>query len=323
MTQEIHPLRLAEEPQLQSTEQAADRCLDLLFQDLEHTLEHESQLPAPGVCPAPLSLLPQDLQTSLSLVSRQPSSLAEQEVDLEDSLYRLYRPLEAQLDSVGSPQPRRRQLSSAVLPALNPPLIHERLLFGMASASWVITLLLWIGSQLQTPLGSQTNPGTQATRSVRLPQSAPVPVPRSVSPLPQQVPPPPRVTQPPAVAPPSQSPPPVVTERVYIPYYPPQPFQGSAPQSQGPRPEAVRPSTVPAPAVPTPVPTPAVTQVLQGVMALGDRSAALVAVDGVTQRVQVGDQLGARGWVLVKVAENSAVFEHQGAQRTVTVGQSF
>jgi Tfp pilus assembly protein PilP len=62
---------------------------------------------------------------------------------------------------------------------------------------------------------------------------------------------------------------------------------------------------------------------LVGLLELGDRSAALFDVSGVTQRITVGEAIGASGWILVSVANQEAVIRRNGEVRSVYVGQKF
>lgn len=75
----------------------------------------------------------------------------------------------------------------------------------------------------------------------------------------------------------------------------------------------------------TPPASPAIRQTLVGVLDLGknDRSAALVEINGVTQRFRVGESIGKGGWNLVEVSKNQATVRRNGEVRTVFVGQSF
>ena len=156
---------------------------------------------------------------------------------------------------------------------------------------------------------------------------------------------------------------PTVLERVYIPVYPPQaPSAFPAPSAAGVRPSAppplriakpsaiaparaakpstpaparaAKPSTpapsaaAPAPAVGTNLPaaSPAVTaakHTLVGLLELGEQSAALFDITGITQRINVGQAIGASGWTLVSVANQEAVIRRNGEVRSVYVGQKF
>jgi hypothetical protein len=124
---------------------------------------------------------------------------------------------------------------------------------------------------------------------------------------------------------------PGVLERVYIPVYqPPQPAnQGvtaAVPTSTAPTaPIAAAPVTDPSPAA-SPALTaalPAANTVLMGIMQLGDRSAALFELNGVAQRVYIGENIGASGWSLVSVSSQEAVVRRNGEVRSVYIGQQF
>jgi Tfp pilus assembly protein PilP len=63
--------------------------------------------------------------------------------------------------------------------------------------------------------------------------------------------------------------------------------------------------------------------VLIGILELGDRSAALFEVNGVSRRVKVGENIGSSGWTLVEVKNREAVIRRNGEVRSIIVGQSF
>jgi hypothetical protein len=114
-----------------------------------------------------------------------------------------------------------------------------------------------------------------------------------------------------------------VIERVYIPYQ-------TAQQQQ---PAAGAPALVPQPrtAAPSPVAPPAPSQdtaanpihTLVGILELGDRSAALFAINGVSQRVYIGERVGSSGWSLVSVTNEEAVIRRNGDVRSIFIGQKF
>jgi hypothetical protein len=85
--------------------------------------------------------------------------------------------------------------------------------------------------------------------------------------------------------------------------------------AQAPSRAAFKASEVPA----SPVNLPQRT--LTGVIEMGDRSAVLFELNGVTQRVYVGESIGSTGWNLVEVAKDAAVFRRNGEVRTVGIGQ--
>ena len=114
---------------------------------------------------------------------------------------------------------------------------------------------------------------------------------------------------------------PNVIERIYVPVYqPPQTAVTTAPNfGTG----AVAPSPAATAATPPPNVSPALTHVLVGVLELGDRSAALFEINGVPQRIYVGQNIAASGWTLVSVANQEAVIRRNGDVRSVFVGQQF
>lgn len=140
----------------------------------------------------------------------------------------------------------------------------------------------------------------------------------------------------------SASPPsPTVVERVYVPVYPSSQTPTVAPSSAPPQspnaassPKANRPA-VPVPNVPNvtvPIPNPstaavpnitAITHTLIGVLALGERSAALFDVNGTPQRIEIGEQVGSSGWTLVSINNQEAIVRRNGEVRSIYVGQKF
>jgi hypothetical protein len=136
---------------------------------------------------------------------------------------------------------------------------------------------------------------------------------------------------------PSPSPSPAtVLERVYVPI--PQVPQGAAPQSAVPAAppasfQVIPPAIPQSPTLPAaPGGTAAATapniaavthHVLIGVLELGDRSAALFDVDGIPQRIQIGEAIGASGWTLVSVQNQEAIVRRNGEVRSIYVGQKF
>ncbi|MEM9003984.1 MAG: hypothetical protein AAGE59_10710 [Cyanobacteria bacterium P01_F01_bin.86] len=114
-----------------------------------------------------------------------------------------------------------------------------------------------------------------------------------------------------------------VIERVYIPYQaspqvPPTPLSlprtGAVPALVPGNPQATVPSSA---AVAAP------THTLMGVLELGDRSAALFEIDGVSQRVYIGEPIANSGWSLVSVANEEAVIRRNGEVRSIYIGQQF
>lgn len=90
--------------------------------------------------------------------------------------------------------------------------------------------------------------------------------------------------------------------------------------------QAVTPSATVAQTPQTPSPTPAPAEAkhtLVGLLYLGDRSAALFDISGVTQRIQVGEPIGASGWTLVSVTKDEAIIRRNGEVRSIYAGQKF
>ncbi|MBC6474505.1 MAG: hypothetical protein GDA48_18250 [Hormoscilla sp. GM102CHS1] len=85
---------------------------------------------------------------------------------------------------------------------------------------------------------------------------------------------------------------------------------------------APKPISLPTPVAPDPPPvTSNATQTLVGILELGDQSAALFDIDGVTHRFRVGDNIGESGWTLVEISQQEVIVEHNGQLRSIYVGQ--
>jgi hypothetical protein len=131
---------------------------------------------------------------------------------------------------------------------------------------------------------------------------------------------------------------PTVVERVYVPVYPspqPSPTVATAPAAAPSLPSNLpnssnapsRPaagSDTSSPAAADSVPNiAATTHTLIGVLALGERSAALFEIDGTPQRIEIGGQIGASGWALVSINNQAAIVRKNGEVRSIYVGQKF
>jgi hypothetical protein len=94
-----------------------------------------------------------------------------------------------------------------------------------------------------------------------------------------------------------------------------------------PFPPAQTPTQLPAPRSPNP--KPAATKLaptnfsyrLVGAMELGDRSAALFELNGITQRYRLGESLGSSGWVLAEISQGQIVLRRGGEMRSVALGE--
>ena len=127
-------------------------------------------------------------------------------------------------------------------------------------------------------------------------------------------------------------------ERIYIPVPQSPQITLSNPPAIAPQPLAQTgvPQTAPPPIVATapviaPTTAPSTTpniavannHTLIGILELGDRSAALIEVNGTPQRIQIGESIGASGWTLVSVKNQEAIVRRNGEVRSIYVGQQF
>jgi hypothetical protein len=69
--------------------------------------------------------------------------------------------------------------------------------------------------------------------------------------------------------------------------------------------------------------TPNLDRVLVGVMELNESSAALFKINGVTQRIWLGDKINNTDWVLESVANQKVIVSREGKSLTLNVGESF
>jgi hypothetical protein len=69
----------------------------------------------------------------------------------------------------------------------------------------------------------------------------------------------------------------------------------------------------------SPVETPSHT--LEGLLELGDKSAALFKIEGVTRRINIGENIGSSGWTLVGVNKGEAIVRRNGEVRSMFTGQ--
>ncbi len=83
-------------------------------------------------------------------------------------------------------------------------------------------------------------------------------------------------------------------------------------------------ATAPTPDVKVAVaPTNPISHTLEGLLELGDKSAALFKINGVTRRIEIGEGVGTSGWMLVEVANGEAVIRRNGEVRSIYAGQNF
>ncbi|MEP0946368.1 MULTISPECIES: hypothetical protein [Cyanophyceae] len=117
-----------------------------------------------------------------------------------------------------------------------------------------------------------------------------------------------------------------VIERVYIPYQTAQQRPAPGAPVLVPQPGVRAPSPVSpvSPAAPSQAPVAAnPIHALVGILELGDRSAALFEISGVSQRVYIGERIGSSGWSLVSVSNEEVVIRRNGEVRSIFIGQRF
>ncbi|MEA5553076.1 hypothetical protein VB713_19205 [Anabaena cylindrica UHCC 0172] len=136
-----------------------------------------------------------------------------------------------------------------------------------------------------------------------------------------------------------------------LPQIPPIPAQVSAPETVKNPPNAAQPASKPIPAkvstatvkpavkpqlpaiAPPKLPTapttiqqqvylpPSYSAELEGLLELGNKSAALFKIDGVTRRINLGESIGSSGWTLVEVSNGEAIIRRNGEVRSIYAGQ--
>jgi hypothetical protein len=313
----------------------ADSLMDELFEDVDRILERGGQVPPEPAKPdfvslQPLAMPQMILPPILMPRSQSPSQLMVPETDADvDALVAAVSDAEAQ-----------RETNSAI----------DRLLLSAACISAVACGILWLAFHRPTatrtvdPAPTPTAEQLQAQQNIQFldyMQRSLAVIDRkaeanrvAAAPGANALPP---VTVPGSAASATAGTP-TVLERVYIPVYqPPQtlyPLPNMAPVAPA-APAPIAPAIAPAapvasaPAAPSAVAVapspaaPAVMHVLVGVMQLGDRSAALFEIDGVTQRIYIGESIGGSGWTLVSISNQEAIVRRNGEVRSVYVGQQF
>jgi hypothetical protein len=65
----------------------------------------------------------------------------------------------------------------------------------------------------------------------------------------------------------------------------------------------------------------AASNTLEGLIELGNKSAALFKIDGVTRRINMGESIGSSGWTLVDVSNGEVVVRRNGEVRSIYAGQ--
>ncbi|MBW4551720.1 MAG: hypothetical protein KME35_11510 [Aphanocapsa sp. GSE-SYN-MK-11-07L] len=298
----------------------ANCLLDEVFREFEQSLE-----PA---YPLSIELLPACLENQAS-TAQPPDQRAESDLFVPYAPY----PGEPFAGESANPAPAAETVTQANHWLQNPAENSDRLFLGLACASILMTAGLWVASKyvfrppvMPVAIASPALPINPAETQfaqymqraldiIGQQQTATVPQPAITSALPPTV-----EANASAVGATASG-----VERVYIPVYKPQPAQTvtSTTLSLPPQVAAVAPTAPAAAPVAKPLAPPKAKYTLRGVMEMGDRSVALLDIDGTTQRITVGQPLGATGWELVQVADQKAVVQRQGEVRSITVGQQF
>lgn len=287
----------------------ADRLMDELFSDVERILDGGVKLPEEPVKPETVSIQP----VKIPQLIFPPSLRRDRDIEQLDLL-----PNQPE-SSVEKHRKSRRSL--------------DRLLIGAGCVSALITIGVWAALQQKAPVpaSSPVSVATQNSkekadhqfmaylqRSLEAIQPSDTTKSSTTAAVPSGV--MPTVTVPgnpspsPANAAKSTNP-----QRVYIPIYQqPQAAPGGA--TSPPASVVLVPSAPARPRATAPT-TPTVAHSLTGLLELGDRSAALFEINGVTQRFQVGESIGTSGWKLVEISKNQAIVRRNGEVRSIFVGQ--
>jgi Type II secretion system protein C len=301
----------------------ADRLMDDLFDDMETTLERGSTLSHEMVQPEPLVASSQQLQQRVltALMQRRQSEVERVEADrsgVSDLVAAAVSPL--------SPPESSAQESSA-----QGATFFDRLLLGIGCVAITATGALWLMKHPWTvnapPLVAQSSDPESTAFGEYMKQAlqtivAKAPLPSSSPSLPTSGTTVPSVSVPLGLSSPQASPSPTRVATGLSRLVPPAPL---------PRAQAVAPGAPPAPGFMASAPMPPASGTaalgavhsLVGVMQLGDRSAALIEINGVAQRVRLGESISSSGWTLVEVSKDQAVIRRNGEVRSIFIGQNF
>ncbi|MTJ32312.1 hypothetical protein [Aphanizomenon sp. UHCC 0183] len=69
------------------------------------------------------------------------------------------------------------------------------------------------------------------------------------------------------------------------------------------------------------VTVPSYSAQLEGLLELGNKSVALFKVDGISRRINLGENIGTTGWTLVEVSNGEAIVRRNGEVRSIYTGQ--
>jgi hypothetical protein len=333
-----------------SIDSYADSLMEELFQDLEHSLDQGTKLPTEPVKPAAITsqatAIP-GLSLSPTLVPYQQSASLESATPQQSANEGTLIPLVDEEDRVINPdeihqeikqKQRRWQFGQSL----------DRLLLIATCTSLIVAGAIWFilqtrGQQAQapapaTPTAEQLQAQAQAQADANFlnyVQRSLEAIARRAGANRQGSPPSgtnlPTVSVPGNPSQPSSNP--SVIERVYIPIYQQPPTSAPNPTTLPPGAAAPIPSLAPAPVAPPVAAAPTVTQPpniastgthrLVGTFEWGDRSAALFEINGSTQRIYVGENIGSSGWTLVSVEGEEVIVRRNGEVRSIYMEQQF
>lgn len=327
---------------LWSVETDADHLMNDLFSDLDEMLEKGRKLPEESQAPEYVSLQ-SVIVPSINLPS--PPKL-------EQESFSQQAQAGGNSAKVGTEIPKSKSPSEGGKPRS----YLDKILFVIACSS-LLAVVIWLISEerLKIPVAWNwaQNPSELVSESDAefieymersldvIDRKAQLEQPSSVATLPSN-------NTPAGNVPPPSTQTPTVLERIYIPVYPANPSSPesaatpASPEATSPSPAQPSPTTAQATPEPSPIPppppatvipsvpvetapppsAPVVKHTLVGLLELGERSAALFNIDGVTQRIRIGEPIGGSGWTLVSVANQKAVIRRNGEVRSIFVGQS-
>lgn len=323
----------------QMADSYAEQLMDELFEDVDQILDGRSTPPLPPVDPTSLTAPANAPATPFTANSRPfdaatvtlPAMLVPVETTSDDT--------ESDLDEADNQTPSRRQAFVQWLP---------RLVLGAACMSVLVAFGFWLAKQQSpspAPAAATTTEGVETAQTPSDEAAFGEYLLRSLNILNGQT----RAQQEtattalptnnngnPATTTAAQQP--NIIERVFVPVFQPNTSTGASlptPQLQAttPAPTTAAPAptsptaAAPAPnttaAAPIPNIAPASTHALVGVLELGNRSAALFEINGVPQRVYVGETVGSSGWSVVSVANQEVIVRRNGEVRSIRIGQQF
>ncbi|MDB9521649.1 hypothetical protein PN480_06735, partial [Dolichospermum circinale CS-1225] len=67
--------------------------------------------------------------------------------------------------------------------------------------------------------------------------------------------------------------------------------------------------------------TPTISVQLEGILESGDQSVALFNIDGITRGINVGENIGSTGWILIEVTNGEAIIRRHDEKRSIYAGQ--